>query len=340
MMPGKRVLYIYRKYQHEYVSIEKIFNAIGDALPPGFELSRVELPYPTSGVFSILRNLWHLRKYDADLYHVTGDVHYAVFSFPTQRTVVTVHDSVFLHRSAGLKRWFLKKIFLDWPLHYVGKVTTVSAKTRDEIVGIAGISAAKVRVIPNPVLLETVRSDDRSSNMPRLMFIGSTPNKNLDRVLDAIAGLSCTLLLLGKYPDEVLARIKEMGICYELSFGVDEFELARLYHSADVLVYPSLYEGFGLPILEAQQSGTAVLTSDLSPMKEVAAGGALLVDPMDVQSIREGILKLLGDHDLRHDLVEKGLANVRQYGLKAIAGQYADLYLGMLQEKAPGIDKE
>jgi glycosyltransferase involved in cell wall biosynthesis len=325
-MKKKKVLFIFRRYDHIYVSIEKIFNAIGNALPEEFEYQRIEVPYSTNSIYSVIRNLLFLRKQRADIYHITGDIHYAVYALPRKRTVLTVHDNVFMYKNRGLKRWLMKKLFLEYPVQLAGIVTTVSEKTREEIINYTGLDSSKLLVVPNPILLSERRKDNAETDSPKLLFIGSTPNKNLDRVLEAVAGIKCTLLLLGKYPDHILRRMDDNHIDYRIFFGLSELELADLYQTADFLIYPSLYEGFGLPILEAQKAGIPVLTSDLSPMREVAGGGALLVDPQDSASISYGIRSLLSDGDLRESMIRKGFANTVNYSLDRIIGMYSEIY--------------
>ena len=100
---------------------------------------------------------------------------------------------------------------------------------------------------------------------------------------------------------------------------------------ADIIIFPSLYEGFGLPILEGQKAGRAVLTSFLSPMKEVAGAGACLVDPYDSESIRAGIKKIIDDAGYRADIINRGFENIHQYEVQQIADQYLGLYSAIMK---------
>jgi glycosyltransferase involved in cell wall biosynthesis len=100
-----------------------------------------------------------------------------------------------------------------------------------------------------------------------------------------------------------------------------------------MLVFPSVYEGFGLPIMEAQLTGRPVLTSNLSPMKEVAGKGAMLTDPYDPQSIRAGIIKIIDDDVFREQMVQDGFENVKRFDPDIVAGQYASLYEELIEKK-------
>ena len=105
------------------------------------------------------------------------------------------------------------------------------------------------------------------------------------------------------------------------------------YKNADIISFISTYEGFGLPILEAQSIGRPVITSNISSMPEVAGDGALFADPYDVASIRKGILNLINNETLREDLILKGLNNILRFQPKLIAEQYAELYRNIARKK-------
>ena len=116
------------------------------------------------------------------------------------------------------------------------------------------------------------------------------------------------------------------GVEFEEHTDLSKQEVVDLYAASDLVVFVSTYEGFGLPILEAQATGRPVLTSSIPPMDEVAGAGALTVDPFDVDAIRAGLKRLLDEPDLRARLVTAGSENVRRYSAAAVAGQYAEVY--------------
>jgi glycosyltransferase involved in cell wall biosynthesis len=187
-----------------------------------------------------------------------------------------------------------------------------------------------VVVIPNPVdesILFSIK--EFNTTCPVILFVGTTPNKNLTRVVAALKGIKCKLDIIGKVPDEHIELLEYNAIDYTTSFSISTAELSDKYAKADILLFPSTFEGFGLPIIEAQKAGRVVITSNLSPMKDVAGDGALLVDPYDIGSIRSAVLEVINNPSFRKQLIEKGISNVKRYSAEQAAKGYSTLYENM-----------
>ena len=325
---------IFRKTNPIFFSIEKVFASLLGGLQKGISVEAQYMPFYNSSISNMARNMAFARKSRADIFHVTGDVHYIVLALPARKTILTIHDSVFIRESKGLKQVFFKWIFLKLPVKKCRFVTTISEKSRNEIVQYTGCDPSKVVVIPNPVNEHIYfRTREFNTANPTLLFIGSTPNKNLDRIIQAIAGISCTLEIVCRIPEEQLLLLKNYRINYRQLMNLSESEMADCYAASDIIIFPSLYEGFGLPILEGQKAGRAVLTSNISPMNEVAGEGACLVDPYDIESIRSGIKKIIEDGSYRGHIVRKGFENIDQYDSQKIADQYLKLYAAILNQE-------
>lgn len=328
-MKKLNIRYIERKFDY-FVSVEKVFRRVEAGLDKTrFSAAFSQLRYP-NGLVGVVRNLLTFRPdRNADVHHVTGHCHYIALVLPPEKTVLTIHDLGFLHTRSGLRRWVLKKLFLDLPLARLKYVTAISDATAREIEANAPRRRADVRVIPNPAD-DFLRTDERkefNDSRPNILQIGASPNKNLDNLIEALEGLPCKLTVVGKVGREVLDLLEGKRIDFEIKSSIDDEAMRDEYMMADIVAFCSTYEGFGLPIIEAQAMRRPVLTSDLSPMREVAgAGGARLVDPFSHESIREGIVDLIHNPGLRDSLVENGLKNLERFDKRTVARQYASLY--------------
>ena len=167
---------------------------------------------------------------------------------------------------------------------------------------------------------------------PTILHIGTAFNKNLEKVIDAIAGMNVRFKIIGRLPDNIKERLRSRAIEFENVSDLDWTQMNAEYQNADVVEFCSTYEGFGLPIIEAQAVGTPVLASDLQPMKDVAGDGAALADPYDSGSIRLMLEKLLSDSAYRDRVVTAGLANVKRFDRPEISRRFATIYENLIRD--------
>lgn len=323
----KRIIFVERA-PSESVSIERVFRQIAKDLPvDDFDVEFQSVPYG-NGIAAIFKNLFFFRPRPADIYHITGDVHYISLVLPRAKTILTIHDLIFLHRRSGLRRFILKKLFLDWPLRKAGHLTVVSPAVKDEIIKYAGFGGVKVRVIENPLIDGFPGHDPQpfDDSCPVILHLGTAENKNLVNLIKAVKGIQCRLRIVGRLDAKMLHDLAASDTVYENLSGLDENQIIEEYRNADIVAFCSTYEGFGLPIIEAQAMQTPVITSDLAPMNAVAGIGAALIDPNDVSSIKNGLLRIINDREYRNSLIAAGTDNIERFNRKKIAAQYAELY--------------
>lgn len=309
-------------------SVERVFSDVVDALPPDVDASLVEVPFPSRGVLPRLRNMLFVARLQADVVHITGDIQYCALAVRSSRCVLTVLDLVSVWRLTGWRRRILELLWYRLPVRRAAAVTTISDAVRDELVDLIPQAGRKTTVIGCPVgqgfSLATV--EPTRPSVFRVLLVGSAPHKNLERVATALEGLSVHLHVVGQVNDEQRRLVDRLGLSFSQTADLPDLEMRTTYQSSSVLVFVSTYEGFGLPILEAQACGTPVITSSIPPMCDVAGGAAILVDPYDVASIRRGVEALLSDAALHAYLSEAGRLNAADHSPTRVAEIYADTY--------------
>lgn len=327
-----KVTFLHRKPRpYGNFSIENYFRTIGTALSTKVELTHWEAPCFSKGIFNRLWSTIAVRKSkNADVYHITGDTHFLIWGLKRKRKkVLTIHDLGFLKDAKGLKRKILTYFWLTGPMKHADAVTTVSTATKNDILRFFPTWRKKIHVIPT-VIDTRFSFHEKAFNVecPTILLLGSAPNKNLTRVLEATKGLNVHLSIIAQLNEEEMKLLE--GQSYELASCLSFEELIQKYRQADVLMLCSTLEGFGMPIIEAQAIGRAVITSNCSSMPEVAGDGALLVDPLCVKSMHEGLRKLISDNELREKLIQEGFENVKRFDPKTISDKYFELYQSLL----------
>ena len=205
-------------------------------------------------------------------------------------------------------------------------VTVVSEATKAHLVQVVKVNPDKIRVISNFVSPQFKPTLKPFNEIPVVLLIGTAHNKNLQRCIHALKDIKCKIVLVGYPENELLKLLDSQANEFKVLNDLSENELIKCYNTCDFLLFASILEGFGLPIIEAQATGRPVITANLSSMPEVAGDGACLVDPYSVESIRTGILKVINNSEYRNSLIEKGFENVKRYSLEKVASQYAALY--------------
>ena len=300
-----------------------------------------------------------LRSLGAELLH---SPHYVRPLFCTIPSVVTIHDCIHLLFPQYLPNrmaFRYARFVMGSAIRNSSIVFTVSEASRADILRFyPSTDPAKVHVVPNAIDAELLvdpgeaerdRVRERYQIRGRfVLFAGNVkPHKNLERLIRAFARVRCQegnedlrLVVIG---DDVsryasLRRTAdEAGVRQEVRFFgfVPHETLAALYRMATVFAFPSLYEGFGLPPLEAMACGTPVVTSRISSLPEVVGDGALLVDPYNEDDIAQGIARLLDEQDLRARLVERGLERAASYSWARSVRQIHAGYLKALGRTVP-----
>ena len=296
-------------------------------MPADINVSVWVSPFLSSGAWRRLFNIVDAAFHQGEVNHITGDVHFLSYLLNWNRTVLTIHDCVSLERLTGIKKWLLWLLWYWLPVRCCRAVTVNSESTKQELLKYVSYDPENIYVIYS-CISEWFHPGERSFNSacPSILQVGTKPNKNIERIAAALAGLHCRWVIIGLLTDAQRSLIDSYSIEYTNLFGLSEEALLEQYRLADLLVFASTYEGFGAPIVEANAVGLPVVTSNLYSMPEIAGDAACLVDPYNVGSIRNGIMRVIQNPDYRVRLIKAGFYNRERFRPAAIAEQYALLY--------------
>ena len=336
---------------HDYV----LFAAAGGqrpedaSWPPNFQIRSVPLSDRALAI------LWHRLQLPLWVELVTGPVdifHSPDFVLPPVRgakTLVTVHDLSFIRypqcADANL-RAYLNKV-VPRSVHRADLVLADSQSTKDDLVELLGVEARRIEVvypgveerfrpIEDQALLEKVR--ERYDLPPRFILgLGTLqPRKNFSRLIEAYSLLvarhpSLRLVIAGGKGwlyEEIFATVEQLGLEDKVIFPgfVADEHLPALYNLADLFVFPSLYEGFGLPPLEALACGAPVITSDASSLPEVVGEAGLMVEATDAEALAEAMNRVLEDNTLRERIIAKGMKQAKKFTWEKAAAKLLSLY--------------
>lgn len=324
--------YFFRRTSPVYHSIENQFFAIQKEMPEGVKYENKFAKYHSKGFFKRIFITIHSAFRQGDVNHITGDIHFVAAFFRKKKTILTIHDIGSTLNGGGIKVKVLRFLWFTMPFARVKYVTVISEFTKKEILQNFKINPNKIRVIPDCVSPEFVYSQKEfNSEKPKILQIGTKSNKNLQNLIPALDGIYCKLIIVGKLSDKQIKLLEKYKIDFENKYDLSQHEIIKLYKDSDFVTFVSTYEGFGVPVLEAQATGRVVLSSNISPMKEVAGDGAILVDPYDVNDIKAKIIEIIENKNLRDSVVSEGLNNVKKYSAKAVAVQYAELYHNVIK---------
>jgi len=314
-----------------------------DVFPANFRLIR--LPKLSRWLYTGILLPRACATYRVDLLHVQ---YIAPLTTPCP-LVTTVHDVHWKRfpETFPMKDRLLMDIFLPLTFRRATFVVTDSRASRSDLVHFFRVPPDKIRVIylaAEERFFHRLSEGERRSVLERygltegyVLFVGVIqPRKNLERLLHAVALLRprvecCRLVIVGKLgwkTQRLFQLVGELRLkeCVRFVGYVPDEDLPAIYQGAMVFAYPALWEGFGLPVLEAMASGVPVLTSNTSSLREIAESAAVLVDPLSVRDIFEGLHRLLTDEGLRDNLRQRGLERARKFSWRKTAEETLRVY--------------
>ena len=323
-----QVVFFHRKPRNVgNYSVEFIFDDVRNRLKEKISSTIVQSKYESKGLFKRIYNCIEAFRNQGKVNHVTGDINYIGLLLNKKRTIQTILDCVHLNTSSGLKYSVLKLFWLSIPEKNARYITAISTSTKEEILRHHKCDPGKIIVIPvaiSPKFQAVEKPFNKQK--PRILQLGTAPNKNIPGLIEALKGIPCVLNIIGKRNEDYETLLRENKIEYIYEWGLSDEDVIKRYEEADIVSLISTYEGFGMPILEAQAVGRAVITSNIYSMPEVAGDAAVLVDPFDIPEMRTGLERIINDDEFRNEMIQRGFQNIKRFDADRIARQYFELY--------------
>lgn len=272
-----------------------------------------------------------------DIYHgLSGELPFTI-GRSQARSVVTMHDAIFIRYPelySPTYRWlFTQKV--RFACKAADTIIAISEQTKRDMIEFFHADESKIRVVyqgcsnifRQPISAEQVAEVKKKYDLPEnyLLDVGAMePRKNLKKLIQAMAAAKIDLPLVAigghsKYADEAAALAQQSGVTLLLRHGVTFADFPAIYKGAEVLCYPSIFEGFGIPILEAMCVGTPVLTSTGSCFAETGGEAALYANPLDIEEIGAQLNRILTNNHLRQEMVAKGAVQANRFTDEQVA---------------------
>ncbi len=308
----------------EYI-FEDVRNRLKDKIDARVFISRCYNDGYYSKMINIIEAAFRQGK---EVNHVTGEVHFLDLLMNRKTVVLTILDCGMMVRKTGISQKIVQWLYLSAPVSKARIVTAISEETKKEIIAFTGCSFDKIKVIPVAVSpLYTPYPKEFNHDKPVILQIGTGYNKNILRLILSLKGISCHLTIVGQLSQEYLDALTSNNIDFSNEYNISNNRLLEKYKECDLLSFISTLEGFGMPIVEANCIERPVITSNISSMPEVAGNAACLVDPYNINDIRQGIIKIIEDKDYRDELLKNGRQNKLRFDGDRIAEMYYELYL-------------
>jgi glycosyltransferase involved in cell wall biosynthesis len=320
-------------------------------LPANFQVA--DEASPVYSLRELVALSWKLYRHKLDLYHST---HYVLPAWVESKVVVTIHDIIHLLYPEFLPSnlaFLYAQRMIRRSLTRGDRILAVSQNTKADLMQHFEVDGKKIQVVYNgveDVFRERLPDEDLERwlrdlgiKRPYLLFVGNPkPHKNLDTVVRAYARarklgpFDAPLVCVGNRDAtefKIRQRAQHLGIgdSVRLLGHVAQEALPAIYQGASLFLYPTLYEGFGLPVVEAMASGLPVITSNTSALKEIAEGYAHLVDPLDVDLMARAIAHLMGDPERRASLSRLGLRRAEEFHWEETARETLEAYLSVIE---------
>ena len=291
------------------------------------DIELIILPYSSQRVFDIIKNILFIKTIKAPVFHFISTEAY-LLPFVKGKKIITYHDLGTINNSRNkLYRFVRRSLFIYPSKYYADDITFISNQSLIEYKNFVKTKRTdNFHVIYNPYDERLKPTSSKKNNKFTILHIGTAERKNLVSTIKACAGLDIKLIIIGKLNQNQKEALNECQTDYENLYDISYEEIIKFYGCCDIVSFPSSYEGFGLPIIEANVMKKPIFAGDIPILHEVANDSALFVNPNNINEVRNVIKQLMENEALRNDLISKGTINAKRFEQKIIIKQYEELY--------------
>lgn len=293
-----------------------------------FEIEFKICPLTSSGIFNRVYLCFWAFFNQGNINHICGDINFISIFMSKKKTVNTFLDFYSMQRLRGLKKLIYKIFWIKIPFFKSGNIIAISKNTLRELNNYIDIKdKKKIHVIGISVSSNFKKKLKKKINKnPKILVVGTSINKNILNIITSLKNIYCELILVGQLNDQIIYELNLNNIKYKNLVSIKMKKLIYEYYNSDMLLFPSNYEGFGVPILEAQTIGRPVITSNLEPMISIAGKGAFFVNPKKPKEISEAIKIIIKNKKLRLSKINKGFINVKRFKRSIILNEHLKVY--------------
>jgi glycosyltransferase involved in cell wall biosynthesis len=319
-----------RKYGNN--SIERMFGA----LVPYFKDNNLDIiikrcPVESKGLIKrVFLVIWASLN-QGDINHISGDINFISIFQRKKKTITTILDNYSYFRLKDLNKYLFKIFWILLPYFKSSNIHFISPTIKRETEKILKKNIKSFSIIPC-CIPQKLKFKKKITFQNNLLFIGSGENKNLICLLKAVKNMNINLNIVGEIDVMNKKFLLRNNIKFNNYINLTDEEICKVYHNSDILIFPSLYEGFGMPIIEANHLGLPVITSNLSPMRDISKKSSLLFDPKKPIQLKEKINLIINNSYLRKKLISNGRINAKKYQPQIIAKKFVGLYKELIKK--------
>lgn len=324
-------IFIRKKAGNNYYSVERFAETLEKiSNKENLQIRILRCPVISKGFFRRLYLIIWSYFNQGDLNHILGDINFISILMKKHKTLNTFLDCRLLDEFKGIKNFLFKLLWFELPIKKSKNITFISNFSKLQIEKKVKFKINNSHVIPVP-LVDNLVFKINNNKKKNVLIVGTSKHKNIKNMIVAVKDLNINLTIVGELSDDLKLFCKLNKIRFKNLFNITNHRMRRVLAKNDILLMVSKYEGFGMPIIEAQASGTVAITSNLEPMKTVIGKNGFVVDPDKPTKIKKIVKKLLNDKKLFLKNIKRGQNNSYKYLSNVVNKKYINLYCKILK---------